>query len=360
MDFDPQKNYYDILWISESASESEIKTAFRKLAMKHHPDKWGDAEQFKKINEAYQVLSDDSKKSQYDAFRKWWWGFWWFAWGQAGGFWWFDFSGVNVDIGGIDLGDLLGWFMGGWGFGQGWSHRSRSHKWQDLQVSITISLKEAYHGTSQDIKYYRYITDPACKTENCATCNGRGVVSKKQQTVFGVMQTQSECPECQWMWVIYKKNGQIISGWMIKKEQEVTAKIPAGIEDGKYITYPGMGNDGIWWGSSWDLYVKIKITDRNGYRRKGDDLYTDVEVSLVSMVLGGVVQVDHPSGKIEVKIPKGTQVSDTLKISGKWFGTWGIRSKSGDLYLTPKVHIPKRLSKEEEKIWLELKKYHQT
>lgn len=357
MDFDPKKNYYDVLGINESATESDIKTAFRKLAMKHHPDKWWDAEQFKKINEAYQVLSDSQKKSQYDSFRQWWWGnFSWFEWEQ----WWFggfDFGWVNFDIWWVDLGDLLWWFMW-WGMSW-WSRRSKSTKGQNLEISITITLKNAYHGFSKDLTYYRYVMDSECKVENCTQCKGSGFVRRMQQTVFGTMQTQAHCNVCDGLGAIYTKNWKPVSDWwLIRKEQSIVVKIPAGIEDDKYITYPGMWNDGVWWWPSGDLYVKIKISEREWYRRKWDDLYIDVDISLIDMVLWWTSMVDHPSGKIEIKIPKWTQTTDILKVSGKGFGTGGIWSKSGNLYISPKIHIPKRLSKEEEKLWSELKKLH--
>lgn len=305
-DFDPQKDYYKMLGIEESASDEEIKKAFRKLAMKHHPDKWGNEEEFKKINEAYQVVGDSQKRQQYDAVRKWWFG--WFGWWGFGGFqWgWFGwFGGADVQIDGFgDLGDIIEQFMGWWFW---WASR-RPRKGQDIQLSLTISFEESYHGIEKTVNYAKHEFD----------ANGQATrVTKK-----------------------------------------VDAKIPAGIQHGQYIKYTWMG-DG--WRNGWpdgDLYVQINIQSSSLWTRKGDDIYTTLEIMVHDLVLGSEHEVAHPDGNVTVKVPKCTQPTDILRVKGKWFGKkWGVfSSHAGDLMVKLIIKTPKKISKEETKLWEEIKK----
>ncbi len=348
MDFDPKKNYYDILWVDEKASEDDIKKAFRKAAVKHHPDRGGDAEKFKEVNEAHQILSDAQKRQQYDMFRSGgfggfgWQGFWGFGWGWFG---WFS--------GGVDLWDLVGDLFGGWfgGSSSSWVRRG-----DDIQIALSISFEESFHGVEKEITYARMVKADGITEETCHTCGGRGKVAQKAQTPFGVMQVQSACPTCQWMGKIYKKDGKILWWWGLERQEEtITVKVPSGINDGVYIKFSGRGNEGTGGAPVGDLYVKIRIGMSNKYERQGDDLYVKAKVSIYDMVLGGEITIDHPEGKMTVKIPKGTQVGDKIRIKKKGFGDKWIFGKVGDLFILPQLHIPKRLSKDQEKLWKELK-----
>jgi len=352
MDFDPKKNYYDILWVSESASTDEIKKAFRKLAIKHHPDRWWSKEKFQEINEAYQVLSDEKKRWQYDAFRK-----WGFTWGFGG--WWqwgFDFWGFSwfgnwawVDI---DLGDLLGGFFG-WGFGGWWS---KIRKWEDLKKIIEISFEDSYLWCEKKISYTRMKKVSWVTEEVCPGCNGRWKVSQQAQTPFGVMQTSSACRQCGWIWKIYKKGWkEIWNGWLEESKETIDIKIPAWIKEDAYIKYSWKWDAWIWDAPDGDLYLKIRIIPNKKYRREWDDLYVKANVTVFDLVLWWEVEVSHPEWNLKVRIPKWTQVGDKIKVAGRWFGEkWLFKSK-WDMIVETEVSIPKKLSKEEEWLWKKLR-----
>lgn len=309
-DFDPKKNYYEILWVPETATDDEIKKAFRKLAMKYHPDKGGDQEKFKEINEANQVLWDKQKKQQYDAVRKWWfggfggwndfgwfWGFWWFQdWGTFQFWWW-------------DVGDLFGDLL--WGIFGGWWFSNRPRKWADIEIQLNISFEQAYDGITKDISYKK-IVDIDPKTR-----------AWKEET------------------------------------DTINVQVPWGIQSWQYIKFSGKWNGGMNGWPAWDVYVKIYVKPSTQYVRQDDDIVVYADVAVVDLVLGTEVSVPHPTGKIAVKIPKWTQVSDTIKVSGKGFakmsrsGIFG--SKQGDLLVKLHVSVPKRLTKEQEKLWKELR-----
>jgi len=352
MDFDPKKNYYDILWVTEDASTADIKKAFRKLAIKYHPDKeGGDKTKFQELNEAHGVLSDEKKRQQYDMYRKGWFGGGGF-WGQ-GGFWGFDFGSFGGGATEFDIGDLIGNIFGGW-FGGG---RSGPTKGEDLKKIIEISFEESYLGCEKKISYDRLQKITGVKEEVCSHCGGRGKVSQAAQTPFGTFQTQTTCPECGGFGKIFTKDGKPVGNWGLDtKKETIEIKVPAGIKDDAYIKYPGKGDEGIGDAPAGDLYLKIRITPTNKYHRKENDLYVTTEVSIFDLVLGGEISVPHPEGKMEVKIPKGTQIWDKIRITGKGFWDKGLFKSKGDMFVETKVNIPKKLSKEEEKLWKELQK----
>ncbi|PJA49288.1 MAG: molecular chaperone DnaJ [candidate division SR1 bacterium CG_4_9_14_3_um_filter_40_9] len=350
MDFDTKKNYYEILGVGEDASAEEIKKAFKKAAVQHHPDKGGDKKKFQEANEAYQVLGDEKKKGQYDAMRK-----GGYSGGGAGGF---DFGGFGgdggVDFGDIDLGDIMGNFFGG-GFDGGGRGRRKSTVGEDVKVAINITFEEGYLGTSKKVAYGRLVKVKGVQERTCATCNGHGVVTQQAHTPFGVMQTQGACPTCGGAGKTFIKGGKEFKNGGLEKQREIIeVKIPAAIKDGSYIKFTGKGNEGMS-GQSGDLYVRIDIASSKFYERRGDNLYIHINITIFDLILGGEVGVNHPEGKIKVKIPKGTQIGDMVKVSGKGFGIGGLFHKRGDMFLVTKVEIPKKLSKEQEKMWNELK-----
>lgn len=309
-DFDPQKNYYDILWVSEDASEDEIKKAFRKQAMQHHPDKWGDQEKFKTINEAYQVIWDTQKKQQYDSVRKGWFGgFGWWAWfwGQ-GWFWWFG-DGATFQFG-WDMWDIFGDLLWGFFWGQGW-FSNRPRKGDDVELQLNISFEQAYTWLTKDISYNK-ITEIDTQTREM-----------KQWT------------------------------------DSVSVEVPAGIHSWQYIKFSGKWHAWRNGWPAWDLYIKIYIKPSQNYEREWDNIIVYADVSIVDLVLGTEVQVAHPENKVSVKIPKWTQVTDVVKISGKGFTKmwkwWVFGGKHGDLLVKLNVSVPKKLSKDHEKLWKQLK-----
>ena len=348
MDFDPKKNYYDILGVSEDATQDDLKKAFRKAAVKHHPDRGWDKAKFQEMNEAYQVLGDDKKRSQYDAYRKWgfsgWFGGsqWWYDFGGQGGFGWFD---------GVDLGDIFGSMFGGW-FGGQWSQRSFSG--EDIQIGITITFEEWYLWTTKKVSYSKESKIAGVVDTTCPHCHGRGKVARNMQTPFGMMQTQTACPECDGIGKTYTKDGRPISSPFEMVKGVVEVNIPEGINDGVYIKFAWKWNQWLN-GQDGDLYIQISIKSSPLYQRNGDNLYIKVPVTLFDLVLWGEVQIQHPEWKIKVKIPKATQIGDMVKIAGKGFGKSGIFGKKWDLFINPKVEIPKKLSKEEEKLWNQLR-----
>ena len=352
MDFDPKKNYYEILGISESATVDEAKKAFKKLAVKHHPDRWWDKAKFQEINEAFQTLGDEKKKAQYDAYRSGW--FWWFGGGQwwfdfwwfGGGQWWFDFWGV-------DLGDIFGNMFGWWGFW--WQSRTDSFSGEDIKVWIEISFEESYLWVTKKVAYTRKVKMSGIDEKECSTCNGKGRVSRTVQTPFGMMQSQTACPDCGGIGRQYTKWWKTISSPFEDKKETIEVKIPDWINDGVYIKFAAKGHQWLN-GQDGDLYIRISVKPSTLYERKGDNLYIKVPVTIFDLVLGSEKQISHPEGKLKIKIPKATQVGDMVKISGKGFGKSGFFGKKWDLYLMPKVEIPKKLSKEEEKLWKELAK----
>ncbi len=355
-DFDPNKNYYEILWVSEDASEDEIKKAFRKLAVKYHPDRWWDAEEFKKINEAHQVLSDNQKRQQYDAYRKGWytWWFWWWGFG-----WWttFDVNDIFWDI----FGDVFWW---AW-WARAWS---RPRRWSDIQVSIKISFKEAYSWVSKEFKYKRMDSCNTCswswvapdsKKETCKNCNGKWVVIQQQRTPFWVMQTQSTCNVCFWQWVTNSKPCWDCSGkWLVEKEEKIKVDIPSWIKSWEFLRVPWMWNYWKNWWPTWDLYVKVLYEEDPNFSRSWDDLIYNAQIPYYDAVLWWEVFVPHPDWELKVKVPKWTQVGERIVVSWKWFWKWWfwIWNKKGDLVVVPKIILPKKLSKEQQELFEKLKK----
>ncbi len=363
-EFDPNKNYYEILGVSEDASEDEIKKAFRKLAVKHHPDKWWDQEKFKEINEAYQVLSDSKKRQQYDAFRKWWFGgfgdMWGFGWAWRWGSTVFDVEDIFGDV----FGDVFGWWWMWWRWGRA---SSQPRKWEDLKVSYNIDFEKAFKGDSIEINYTRRVHCESCDGKGvsaesqktaCTTCGGRGAVVQQQRTPLWVMQVQSVCPNCRWAGYQDSKPCESC-GWkgLKEKQEKIKVDVPAGIKDKEHLKVPWMWN---YWPNKWpagDLYVKINIMGGEKFKRSGDNLITEVEIPYYDAVLGGETEVDHPEGKVKVKIPKGLQVGESIVISWKWFWKWWfwLWNKRGDLIVYPKIKLPKKLTKEQEDLFQKLK-----
>lgn len=348
MDFDPSKDYYQSLGISESANQDEIKKAFKKLAVQHHPDKGWSKEKFQEINEANQVLGDEKKRQQYDMYRKSGGGMGWFGWG-GWGFGGFGGFGGGVDI---DLNDVMDSFFGGWG--RRWGGWPRPG--EDIQVGLDISFEESYTGVSKTIQYARKVKAAGVSEEKCDTCKGRGMVNQTTQTVFGMMQVQNVCPTCGGAGATYTRDGKKISGWLETTTEQLEVKVPAGIKHGVHIRYTGKGDNGVGNAGDGDLYIQINVKHSDKYKRHDNDLYVTVPVTVFDLVLGAEMTVAHPEGELKVKIPKGTQSNDKIRIAKKWFGDKGLFSSAGDMYIIPKLQIPKKLSAKEEKLWSELRK----
>jgi molecular chaperone DnaJ len=248
----------------------------------------------------------------------------------------------------------MGGIFGGW-FG-GWSTRKSTQGGEDIQVAIDISFEESYTWVSKKVVYSRMKKVDGAEEKKCESCNGHGSVVQHIQTPFWVMQSQWVCSHCGGSGNNYTKDGRPLANWWLEKAKEtLEIKIPAAIKAGAYIKFANKWNES----SSHhvgDFYIQINIVNSKLYERKGDNVYTKANVSLFDMVLWWEITVNHPEGKLKIKVPKGTQIGDMIKISSKWFGSGGVFSKRGDLYVIPQVDIPKKLSKDQEKLWEELKK----
>lgn len=340
------KDYYKILGVEKNASQDEIKKAFRKTAHKYHPDKkGGDEKKFKEANEAYQVLSDKKKRAQYDQF------------GSAGpnqfrgqeaqGFSGFDFSGFQnaqgFGFGDIDLGDLFG---GGF---SGNTRSSRRRRGADIQIRMEIDFAESIFGTTKkvEINHSKVCTDcggtgadPGSDMATCAECNGQG---KIQTQVMGIFTTVTECPTCEGRGKIPKKSCKRCRGTgTIQEKETIEFKIPAGIAHGDTLRIAGRG-EAIKNGPPGDLFVQIFVKNHKTFKRNGIDLVMEHEISMSDAVLGAKHTIKLLDGsKIDVKIPAGTKHGTILRVSGKGIDTGRMK---GNLLISIKIHIPKKLTK---------------
>lgn len=355
-----KRDYYDVLGLSKGASEDEIKKAYRKLAKQYHPDinKSPDAEaKFKEINEAYEVLSDSQKRSNYDQFG--------FDGIDPNGFGQ-GFSNFNMD----DLGDIFSNFMGGMGggfsgfnFGGRGSRRTGPMKGENRYMSMDIDFLDAVHGVSKTININ---VDKKCEhcdgtgaqsksdIETCPTCRGSGVTMRQSRTPFGVIQQQGVCPDCRGTGKRIKKvcphcGG---SGYNNVKEK-VEVNIPAGISSGQQVRVQGYGERGENGGPNGDLYIEIRVKPHKYFIREDDDIYIRVPISSIDATLGTTIDVPTPYGDVELNIPAGSQPNSKLRIKG--YGVKNLRSSSkGDMYVELEVTIPTKLSKEEKELYQKL------
>ena len=361
------KDYYKILGVDKNASEADIKKAFRKLAHQYHPDKNnGNSEKFKEINEAYQVLNNKDKRSQYDQF-----GSTFSSGGQQGyaggnpfGFDFSNFSGFsqagqNVDFD-FDLGDIFGSIFSreaGSPFGRG---GSRSRRGANIEVDINVSLKEAVFGTKQTLSLRKQNQCRACQGTGakdgtsftkCKTCDGSGVVTA---TVLGHFRTQTACPDCQGKGQTVKEKCQVCAGrGSILEDTDLQVDIPAGIDDGQSIRLSGQGNAGA--SGSGDLYVNVHVQAQAGLKRQGDNLFTDSEIPFTIAALGGDIKVKTIDGEVKLKIPAGTPSGKKFILKGQ--GVTRLRSHSrGDQIVIVTVAVPTKLTKKQKQLLEELDK----
>ncbi len=361
------KDYYKILGINKAASPDEIKAAFRRLAHQHHPDKkGGNEEKFKEINEAFQVLSDQQKRSQYDQFGS------SFEQAQAGsggsGFGGFSGFGNGAPGQGFDMNDLgdifsgFGDIFGGGGGRRGRSGR-RSKKGLDIQVDVEIDLKEAAFGVEKEIRLYKNGAcdvcagagvEPGSKTVKCKECGGRGHITQVQRTVFGSFQAEAECPTCDGAGEKPEKACRHCSGrGIVKKHDEFTVKIPAGIDNGEAIHLSGRGEAGPKGGYPGDLYLRIHVRPDARFKRDGFDLHLKKNVSFTQAALGDTVEIDTLDGKIKIVIPEGVQSGQMIRLKDK--GITNLRGNGrGDLYVEVIVVTPTRLSRKQRELLKEL------
>lgn len=357
-------NYYDLLGVSKNASADEIKKAFRTKAHQFHPDKSsGDAEKFKEVNEAYQVLSDAEKRQQYDQYgqtfdqarRQ--------GGGPAGaGFGGFGQSGGSY-TGSADFGDLGDIFGDLFGFGGGGRRSPRPSRGSDIQATITIPFRTAAFGGEEQLQLRRHVScsrchghgaEPGTSAETCGTCQGRGQVQTVQQTILGAMQSVQTCPNC-------RGEGKIIKSKCIRchgqgreeKTETLTVKIPSGIAAGQRIKLSGKGEAGLRGQPAGDLYLEIAIARHATFTREDDDVLVTTSIPLTVAALGGTVEVETLDGPLTMKIPAGTPSGKVFLLKAK--GIPHLRGRGrGDQRVTVEVEIPNRLSAKAKKLLKEL------
>lgn len=353
-----KRDYYEVLGVDKSASADEIKKAYRKKAIQYHPDRNpGDKEaeeKFKEAAEAYEVLSNPDKRARYDQYG--------FAGvdGAAGGggFGGFGAGGMSMD----DIFSMFGDIFGGrGGFGGGSAQpRQRRYRGSDLRVKVKLSLKEISTGVEKKFKLKKYVQCSHCHgtgaegtggVETCPTCRGTGSVTRTQQSIFGIMQTQSVCPQCGGEGKIIKNKCKECDGeGIVYGEEIVTVKIPAGVAEGMQVTINGKGNAGKHNGVPGDLLVFIEEEKHPELIRDESDLIYNLLLSVPTAALGGTVEIPTIDGKAKIKIEPGTQPGKVLRLRGKGLPTinsYGYNTGTGDLLVNVSVYIPEKLNKEE-------------
>ncbi|MDB5204490.1 MAG: chaperone protein DnaJ, molecular chaperone DnaJ [Candidatus Taylorbacteria bacterium] len=349
------KNYYEILEVDKSASQDEIKKAFRKIAHKYHPDKGaGNEAKFKEASEAYSILSDEKKRQQYDTYGS-------AGPNQGGGGGFnpgdFDFSGFG-GAEGFDFGDIFGDIFGGGG-----GRRQQQKRGRDIQVDIELDFKDSIFGTTRKVLVSKDSTCASCKgtgaekdteTITCAKCGGKGHIKEARNTFFGQFMTDTVCSECKGEGWIPKTKCKECKGAGVRHEQEeINIEVPVGIENGEMIRFPGKG-EAVSGGITGDLYVKVRVKKHSLFRKEGTNLYADIDVKLTDAILGGEYNLETLEGNLIVKIPDGIQSGEVLRIKGKGV-PYSKNGSRGDVYLTVKITTPKKLSKAARKTIEELR-----
>ena len=355
------KDYYDILGVSKDANAQEIKTAFRKKAHEHHPDKGGDEAKFKEVNEAYQILNNPEKRKQYDQFGS---DFsqGGFGGGQGfGGFSGFNQGGMNINM--DDLGDMFGGFGDIFGFGGNRNTSRGPVRGRDLEFELSLDFMEAAFGLEKEISFSKNITcdkcggngaEPGAKIDTCGTCHGSGRVTRIQRTILGNIQTQSTCQVCNGEGKIYSQKCSKCSGQGIYHDKvKLKVKIPAGINTGESIRLAGKGEAGAKGSAAGDLYLRILVKNHKKFVREDYDIKTEETISIKQAILGDKLEIETIHGSVKLKIPEATQSGTIFKIKGK--GVEKLRASGlGDHFVKVKVKIPSHLSKKDKKILTEL------
>ena len=353
-----KRDYYEVLGIGKNATDAEIKSAYRKLAKKYHPDlNPGDKtaeEKFKEVNEANDVLSDPEKRKRYDQFG--------FAgvdpnYGAGQGGYGGGFGGGFGGAGGVDLGDIFGDLFGGGFGGFGGSSRANPNaprKGHDIQASVILTFEEAAHGCTKKVTLNRQQTCPDCNgsgcepgssPETCTQCNGRGYVVTQQRTPFGVMQSQQPCPHCGGRGTIIKNPCKTCRGTgKTSARKTLEVRIPAGIDDDQNIALRGQGDAGTNGGPAGDVIVHVTVKTDNVFERDGYDVYVRVPITYSQAVLGAEIEVPTVDGKVAQKIPEGTQSGTKFRLRGQGIQYLNGRGR-GDQYVIVDVEIPKKLNR---------------
>jgi molecular chaperone DnaJ len=348
------KDYYKILGVEKGAPTEDIKKAFRKLAHKHHPDKGGDEAKFKEANEAYQVLSDEKKRAEYDAYGQTFGGNGpqGFS-GQGGGFSGFEGFG-SQGFEGVDLNDIFGDFFGG--------GRPQARRGRDISIDLELSFSESVFGVTRKVlitKTSRCDTchgsgaKPGTAQKTCTSCNGQGRVHETKRSFLGTISQVRECSTCSGSGKVPEEKCTVCKGHGVaRKEEEITIKVPAGIQSGEMVRLTGAG-EAIQNGTSGDLYVKIHIAPHKVFKREGNNIVMNLGVKLTDAILGTDYPVETLDGQIVVKVPRGVSSGEVLRVREK--GVPIDQKRRGDLLIKIEVKTPSKLSKKAERLIEELR-----
>lgn len=354
-----KRDYYEVLGVSKDASDSEIKSAFRRLAKKYHPDinKDKDApEKFKEAQEAYEVLSDPNKRKTYDQFGH-------SAFDQNGGAGYggfSDFSSFGFDD--VDLSDILsGVFGSGFGFsGSSQNRKARASRGNDLLYKLNIEFEEAVFGCKKDITIDAYEKCDKCdgaggfdKT-TCSSCGGTGEITRQQSSLFGAFVSKTTCPECAGAGKTFKEKCSKCKGKGIHKERKtITVTIPKGVDDLNQVRLPKMGEAGLNGGENGDLYVELHVKEHSVYKRDKNDIYIELPINVVEATLGCKKEVPTLYGDIVLNIPAGSQNGDKHKIKEKGVPVVNTQ-RIGDMYVIIKVVVPTKLDRKQKDLFTKL------
>ena len=359
-------DYYQVLGISKTATQDEIKKAFHKLAHKYHPDKGGDEKKFKEVNEAYQVLSDQTKRAQYDQYGR------VFDQGQPGGggaeyswAWGNRPQGEDIEFDLGNLGDIFEEFFGGGFSGGRRSSKKDSKRGKDIQVNIEIDLERTLKESIEKITLAKQIICNRCqgtgaeqgsKIKECFSCRGTGQVQQVKKTFLGSYTTATICPSCKGEGTIPEKPCIVCKGeGRTKGEETIDVKIPAGVDTNQAIKIEGKGEAGRKGGKSGNLFVRIFVKEHSIFERRGDDLFMQKDINFSQAILGDEVEIKTLEGtNILLQIPAGTESGKVLRISGKGIPHFGGFGK-GNMFVVLKIKVPKKLTKEQKKILGDLK-----
>ena len=345
-----KRDYYEVLGVTKNASPDEIKKAFRRLAVKYHPDRGGDEVKFKEVNEAYEVLKEPSKRQRYDQF------------GHAGvgssaasdgnpfgGFGGFNAENINFDFGDLGLGDIFGSFFGG---DMGGGRRGRANRGRDVETDIEITFEQAVFGTEVDLQLNMEDicehckgtrTEPGYELKTCPNCKGSGQVTNVMRTVFGNIQQAAPCPQCKGRGKIPEKECSVCKGeGTHRKNQTVGLKVPAGIDDGATIRLREHG-EALAGAPKGDLYVNIHVKPHKKFTREGDLILSSEHISMIDAALGTEIGVETVDGNVRMKVPAGTQSGTDFKLSGHGVPHLN-KSSRGAHIVTVVVDTPTKLS----------------
>ncbi len=350
------KDYYTVLGVEKSANKEEIKKAFHKLARKYHPDNkaGGDEQKFKEINEAYQVLSNDTRRAEYDSYGH------VFGGGGGGGFG--GFSPFSADFAenfqGFDFGDIFNDF-----FGNGAGTRERTKRGRDISIDLEIPFKDSIFGTERNVLLTKTSVCDVCRGSGaeegselikCTTCNGQGRVQESRTSFFGTFTSVKECSVCSGKGQVPKQKCHLCRGaGIVRKQEDISIKIPAGMQDGEVIRLTG-GGEAVSGGVSGDLYIRVHVGKHPIFKRDGSNLVMNLDIKLTDALLGGEYAIETLDGPITLKVPPNVSFGEILRVRHKGVPT-GV-GRRGDLLVKLTIRLPRNLSKKAKEFFEQLKK----